>query len=77
MTDEPLRKSYDRLMAIRAAGDTGRADCLPPEDLQQLLDRSGPEQERLRLLDHVMACPYCQPEFELLRMVRDAAPGPA
>ena len=36
MTDEPLRKSYDRLMAIRAAGDAGRADCLPPEDLQQV-----------------------------------------
>lgn len=76
MTDEPLRKSYDRLMAMRAAGDAGRADCLAPEDLQRLVDRSGSEEERLRLLDHVMACPYCLSEFELLRSVRDAAPGP-
>jgi len=75
MNEEPLRKSYDRLLAIRASEDADRSGCVLPEDLQRLLDRSGSEEDRLRLLDHVMACPYCLSEFELLRSVRDAGPG--
>lgn len=72
MKEGPLRQSYDRMLAIRASGPGDRSDCLAPEALQRLLERSDPEEQRLRQLDHVMACPYCLPEFELLRSVAKA-----
>jgi hypothetical protein len=76
MREERVRESYDRLLAIRASGDTDRSNCLTPERLQELLDRRGPDEDRLRKLDHVMGCPFCLPEFELLRSVAKATPGP-
>ena len=77
MNQGPLRQSYDRMLAIRASGPGDRSDCLAPEALQRLLERSDPEEQRLRQLDHVMACPYCLPEFELLRSVAKAeGPNP-
>ena len=71
MNEGSLRKTYDRLLAIRVSGEE-RSDCLAPEAMQSLLDRSGPEDERLGRLDHIMACPHCLAEFELLRSVRGA-----
>ena len=75
MKEERVRESYDRLLAIRASGDTDRSNCLTPEGLQDLLDRKGPAEDRLRNLDHVMGCPFCLPEFELLRSVAKARPS--
>lgn len=72
MNEGPLRQSYDRMLAIRASGPLDRSACLTPEALQHLLSRTGAEEERLRQLDHVMACPFCLPEFELLRSVAKA-----
>ena len=74
MKEERVRESYDRLLAIRASGETDRSNCLTPENLQDLLDRKGLDDDRLRRLDHVMACPFCLPEFELLRSVARAKP---
>lgn len=67
MADERLRQSYDRLLAIRAEQAADRVGCPNVERLAGLLARVGDEDERLALLDHVMGCPFCQPEFELIR----------
>jgi hypothetical protein len=42
------------------------------ERLLTLVERSGSEEARLALLDHVMACPHCHAEFELLRAAHRA-----
>ena len=68
MSDDRLRQSYDMLLGIRS-GDAGdRTQCPPVERLAGLIRREEDEDTRLALLDHVMACPFCQPEFELLRV---------
>jgi hypothetical protein len=43
------------------------------ERLLALVERSGSEEARLALLDHVMACPHCHAEFELLRATHRAS----
>jgi hypothetical protein len=40
----------------------------------ELLRREGAEDSRLDLLDHIMACPFCQAEFALLKTARTAQP---
>lgn len=67
MADERLRLSYDRLLAVRAAQGGDRSACPGVEELAALLAREGDEEVRLARLDHVMGCPFCQPEFELMR----------
>jgi hypothetical protein len=75
VSEARLRKSYDRLLAQQAAlGDT-RLGCPSVEAIAALLARDGDEEARLALLDHVMGCPFCQPEFELLRAARRASGG--
>jgi len=74
MKEERMRESYDRLLAIRAAGEADRTSCLTPEAMQELLQPGISEEERLRRVDHIMGCPYCLPEFELLRSVAKAKP---
>ncbi|MEO8449957.1 MAG: hypothetical protein ABI647_09215 [Gemmatimonadota bacterium] len=44
-----------------------------PETLQALVRAEGRLADRLVLLDHVMACPRCRPEFELVRSIHAAA----
>jgi hypothetical protein len=73
MNDERLRQSYDMLLGLRAAEVGDRMTCPPVESLQALVRREQDEDARLALLDHVMACPFCQPEFELLRTVHRAS----
>ncbi|MDZ7778969.1 MAG: hypothetical protein U5R14_03395 [Gemmatimonadota bacterium] len=78
MKDEQLREAYARIVEERAPTD--RASCPAPEALVALVERDGPEAERLRTLDHVMACASCRPELELLRTAEKAASptsGPA
>ena len=73
MTDEQLREAYRRAVDARAR-DAGRerSACPPPETLEALVERTGPEPQRLRTLDHVMACASCRTEFELLRSIAAA-----
>ena len=67
-----LRQSYDMMLALRAEATTGRESCPEVERLLGLVERSGAEETRLALLDHVMACPHCHAEFELLRATHRA-----
>jgi len=69
---ERLRQSYDMMLAIRAEAGIGRDACPEVERLLVLVERSGSEEARLALLDHVMACPHCHAEFELLRATHRA-----
>jgi hypothetical protein len=62
-----LHKAYGRLMEIQAR--EGREGCVQPEAILALVERSDDEEVRLQTLDHVMACPPCLREFELLRAV--------
>ncbi len=74
MSDERLRLSYDRLLGIRAAMSTDRDGCPKVDAMLDLLHREGTEDSRLDLLDHIMACPFCQAEFALLKTVGPAQP---
>ena len=67
MSDDRLREIYRQVLSGRIPGV--RAGCVEPERLMSLIDRTGPEDERLRTLDHVMACPTCREEFEMIRAV--------
>lgn len=69
MNDEFLRRSYERLLVIREQEGPDRALCPPVEEIQALVSREGDEVIRLRRLDHVMQCPECRKEFDLLRSV--------
>ena len=74
MSDERLRQSYDRLLALRVETTGDRTACPPVERIAALVRREENEDVRLALLDHVMACPFCQTEFELVRSA-DRASG--
>lgn len=74
MSDERLRLSYDRLLGVRAAMSSTRDGCPEIDDMLELLGREGTEDARLGLLDHIMACPFCQAEFALLKTARTAQP---
>jgi hypothetical protein len=70
LTDARLRELYRRGFAERGPGKRER--CVELEALLAVLRREGPEDERLRVLDHVMACPACRAEFDLLRSIEQA-----
>ena len=75
MKDERLQDLYARVLArsttaTRAAH--GRERCVTPEELLGLVRREGPEERRLQVLDHIMACDVCRGEFELLRSIEGA-----
>ncbi len=70
MSDEGLQQAYARALASRAPGD--RAACPTPEAILGLVQRQGDEEQRLSVLDHVMACAACRQEFELLRAIQRA-----
>lgn len=74
MTDAELRAAYAHAMVARGSGD--RAVCPSPEAVQALVERTAPEAARLAILDHIMQCPSCSTEFELLRALREARPAP-
>ena len=74
MSDERLRTAYAAALAARASGD--RVACPTPDALRSIVTREGDEAARLAQLDHVMGCPDCRREFELLRAVEAAAREP-
>ena len=73
LTDDRLRELYGRALAAREP--TGRERCPSPEAILALMQREGPEAQRLETLDHVMACARCRREFDLLRALEEAGTG--
>ena len=73
MKDERLGELYRKALAqgLDITGARG-ASCVTPEQLLELVRREGSEESRLATLDHVMACPSCRGEFDLLRAVERA-----
>ena len=69
MSDERLRELYAGVLA--AGPPAGRAHAAPGA-IAALARREGSEDERLATLDHVMACPECKRDFDLLRAVERA-----
>ena len=69
MSDERLRELYAG--ALAGGPPAGRAHA-SPEAIAALARREGSEDERLATLDHVMACPECRRDFDLLRAVERA-----
>ena len=70
MSDTRLQELYAQALARRSAAAT--AGCVTPEQLLALVRREGAESDRLAILDHVMGCPACRREFDLLRAVESA-----
>jgi hypothetical protein len=60
------------MLSLRAESVPGRERCPELDRLLALVERSGSEEGRLAVLDHVMACPHCHAEFELLRAAHRA-----
>ena len=67
MMDDKLRSAYAALLAGRPTA--GREGCVSPEALLALVERRGAESGRLATLDHVMACPECRRDLEMLRAI--------
>jgi hypothetical protein len=67
---EGLGRLYRRRVDARNLPATG---CVSPEALVALLEREGPEGERLATLEHVVSCPACHREYEWLAAVGQAA----
>jgi len=74
MTDAELQAQYQS--AVRRVG-AARGACPTPEQLQQLVERTGTEEERLDILDHVMSCAECHRELALLQGIHAAQPRQA
>jgi len=74
MSDERLRQTYDRLLTLRVQASGDRTHCPSVERIAALVRREEDEDTRLVLLDHIMSCPFCQAEFELVRSA-DRASG--
>jgi hypothetical protein len=74
MTADPhdrLRAAYASM--VQAGRPADRARCASPEALLETVERAGTEEDRLRVLDHVMSCAACREEFDLLRTSAQAA----
>jgi hypothetical protein len=76
MSDARLRELYARAYSAGAGTGTATPPATAahpsPEDVLALAQRSLPESRRLALLDHVMACPDCRAEFDMLRAIEAA-----
>ncbi len=70
---DELRAGYRRYLERRGTPDRGA--CPDPEALLGVVERSSPEPDRLEVLDHVMQCPACLEELELLRRLERSRPS--
>lgn len=68
MNDEELRREYRRSSVGAPPGTHPE-----PEQLEQIMSGAGSESERLALLEHVLRCPTCGPELDLLRAANEGA----
>jgi len=67
MNDEELRREY-RTSKVTLPGPHPE-----PEQLERIVIGEGSEAERLMLLEHVLRCPTCGPELDLLRAANAGA----
>jgi hypothetical protein len=74
VNEDLLRRSYERLLVIREHDGPDRKLCPAIEEIQGLVERKGAEGDRLRLLDHVMQCPECRKEFDILQSLHAERP---
>lgn len=70
MNDQTLRDLYRRHLSSR---QVDREHCPPVEAIEAMVNRSGNEADRLATLDHVMSCPGCRHDFDLIRTAAEAA----
>jgi len=68
MNDEELQRAY-----LRAAPQAPIGPHPDPERIADLVRGSGREADRLALLEHVMRCPACRRELDLLRAANEGA----
>ena len=68
MNDEELRRAYRRSASAAPPGPHPE-----PEQLERIVNGQGSEGERLALLEHVLRCPTCRPELDLLRAASEGA----
>ena len=61
MNDDELRRAYQRSTA------TTPGPHPEPGELAELVSGAMPEPERLAMLEHVLRCPTCSPELDLIR----------
>jgi hypothetical protein len=62
MNDDELRREYQRSATTTALGPHPE-----PDELAELMGGAMPEPDRLAILEHVLRCPTCGPELDLLR----------
>jgi hypothetical protein len=70
MNDDTLSNLYGRHLAAR---QVDRDRCPSVESLEALVNRTGAEADRLNTLDHVMSCPACRHDFDLMMAAAEAA----
>jgi hypothetical protein len=68
MNDEELRREYQR--STRGVPPGTHPE---PEQLEKIVSGAGSESERLAMLEHVLRCPTCRPELDLLRAASEGA----
>ena len=68
MNDDELRREYQRSASAAPLGTHPE-----PETLAELVNGEMPEAQRLTVLEHVLRCPMCKPELELLRAANEGA----
>ena len=68
MTEEDLVRLYRRGTA--AGQRQAHEGCVPAEALLAVVEQRGTDDERLRAINHAMACDACAEELELLRATR-------
>ena len=69
--DEDLRAAY--AARLREPAPPHGPDCPEPDALLAALNGEGPEADRLRTLDHALACAACRPQLALLHAVSRGA----
>lgn len=55
---------------VRSVTSAIRVGCPSPQDLLAVVEASGGEESRLRVIDHAMTCPECRADFMLLVSIR-------
>lgn len=68
MNDDELRREYQRTARTSLPGKHPE-----PEQLERIVTGTGSEAERLELLEHVLQCPTCGPELDLLRAASEGS----
>ena len=68
MKEEDIVRLYQRGTSARLG--PRRTDCVTPDEMVAVVERLGSEDDRLKTINHAMACADCADELELLRSMR-------